>query len=178
MKLDTSITFTSERLKFVIVNENYKEDIFRELTDTVAKFLPFIPTHKLEDTQGFIDYSLNQLELGKDITLVATDINSGKFIGCCGIHDICDESISLGIWLKESASGKGYGVEIIKALEQFVFDNLSVEYLIYNVEQNNKASINIAEKLGYIYNSSFVRNISEEKILNMLQYRKNNSNKE
>ncbi len=177
MKLDTSITFTSERLKFIIVNENYKEDIFKELTDEVAKFLPFIPTHKLEDTQGFIDYSLNQLKLEKDITLIATDINTGEFIGCCGIHDICNESISLGIWLKESASGKGYGVEIIKALEQFVFNNIPVDYLIYNVEKNNVASINIAEKLEYVYNNSFVRNISEEKILDMLQYRKNNLNK-
>lgn len=174
MKLDTSITFLSERLKFIVVSENYKYDIFSELTDNVAKFLPFIPTYKIEDTQGFIDYSLNQLHLGKDITLVATDRNSGEFIGCCGIHDICEQSISLGIWIKESASGKGYGSEIIKALEHYVMDHLPVEYLIYNVEKNNQASIKIAEKLGYIYNSSFVRNISETKILNMLQYRKVN----
>jgi len=172
MKFDTTLTFSSDRLKFIIVNDQYVEDIFRELTPTVAKFLPFIPTGKKEDTFGFVAYSLGQLEQQKDITLLATDKETGEFIGCCGIHDMGEESISLGIWLKESANGKGYGTEIIKALEQFVFDSIPVDYLIYNVEKDNQGSIHIAEKLGYVYHNSFVRNISEEKVLNMLQYRK------
>ncbi|MDM1408938.1 GNAT family N-acetyltransferase [Myroides sp. DF42-4-2] len=177
MKFDTTLTFSSDRLKFIIVNEQYVDDIFRELTPTVAKYLPFTPTQKKEDTFGFVAYSLGQLEKQQDITLLATDRQTGEFIGCCGIHDINEESISLGIWLKESASGKGYGKEIIKALEQFVSDHMTVDYLIYNVDQDNKGSINIAEKLGYVYHHSFVRNISEEKILNMLQYRKDNPSK-
>ncbi|WHT39219.1 GNAT family N-acetyltransferase [Myroides sp. mNGS23_01] len=119
-------------------------------------------------------YSLGQLEKQKDITLLATDNQTGEFIGCCGIHDICDESISIGLWIKESANGKGYGKEIVRALEQFVFDHLAVDYLIYNVERNNAGSINIAEKLGYAYHSNFERNISEEKVLDMLHYRKAN----
>ncbi|WP_413512884.1 GNAT family N-acetyltransferase [Myroides odoratus] len=172
MKFDATLSFSSDRLKFIIVNDQYVDAIFNELTPTVAKFLPFIPTGKKEDTFGFVAYSLGQLEQQKDITLLATDRNTGEFIGCCGIHDICEESISLGIWLKESASGKGYGTEIIKALEQFVFDQIPVDYLIYNVEKNNHGSIHIAEKLGYSYHSTFIRNISEEKILDMLQYRK------
>ncbi|MHC5202232.1 GNAT family N-acetyltransferase [Myroides sp. LJL119] len=174
MEFNKDIAFDSERLHFQIVHEKFKQDIFNALTPTVAKFLPFIPTGKLEDTQGFIDYSLNQLEKKQDITLVASDKRSGEFIGCCGIHDICNESISLGIWLKESAFGKGYGKELIEALEKFVFLNLDVDYLIYNVEKDNTGSIRIAEKLGYVYHHSFVRNISEQKILNMLSYRKEN----
>ncbi|MDR0228699.1 MAG: GNAT family N-acetyltransferase [Flavobacteriaceae bacterium] len=175
MKLDRSIEIITERLRFIIVNEQYKEDIFRELTPTVAKFLPFIPTGKIEDTQGFIDYSLGQLDKGQDITLLATDKQTGEFIGCCGIHDINEENISLGIWLKESAFGKGYGTELIQGLETYVNQNLPVDYLIYNVEKNNHGSIKIAEKLGYVFHSEFVRNISEDKILNMLQYRKVNN---
>jgi len=174
MKFDTTLTFSSDRLKFIIVNDQYVEDIFRELTPTVAKFLPFIPTQKKEDTFGFVAYSLGQLEKQKDITLLATDNQTGEFIGCCGIHDICDESISIGLWIKESANGKGYGKEIVRSLEQFVFDHLAVDYLIYNVERNNAGSINIAEKLGYAYHSNFERNISEEKVLDMLHYRKAN----
>lgn len=172
MKFETTLTFSSDRLNFTIVSDNNVEDIFRELTPTIAKFLPFIPTNKKEDTYGFVAYSLGQLEQQKDITLVASDRHTGEFIGCCGIHDISEESISLGIWIKESASGKGYGKEIIKALEQFVFDHIPVDYLIYNVEKNNAGSINIAEKLGYVYHSTFERIISEEKKLDMLHYRK------
>lgn len=174
MKFDTTLTFSSDRLKFIIVNDQYVEDIFNALTPTVAKFLPFIPTGKKEDTYGFVAYSLGQLEKEKDITLLATDKETGEFIGCCGIHDICEESISIGLWLKESANGKGYGTELVKALEQFVFDHLAVDYLIYNVERNNAGSINIAEKLGYAYHSSFERKISEDKVLDMLHYRKEN----
>lgn len=177
MGFSKDIQFTTERLSFEVVKDAFKEDIFRELTPTVAKFLPFIPTGKIEDTQGFIDYSLDVLAKGTDITLVATDKNTNEFIGCCGIHDVNEESISLGIWLKESAFGKGYGSELITGLESYVNDNLGVDYLIYNVEKNNHGSIKIAEKLGYVYNNDFVRNISEEKILNMLQYRKDNVKK-
>ncbi|MGL4583361.1 MAG: GNAT family N-acetyltransferase [Flavobacterium sp.] len=177
MGFSRDIQFSSDRLSYLIVNDSFKEDIFHALTPTVAKFLPFIPTGKIEDTQGFIDYSLGVLDQGTDITLVAVDKDTKEFIGCCGIHDINDESISLGIWLKESAFGKGYGQELITALETYVNQNLPVDYLIYNVEKDNHGSIKIAEKLGYIYHSDFVRNISEEKILNMLQYRKDNKKK-
>ncbi|AJH15633.1 GNAT family N-acetyltransferase [Myroides profundi] len=177
MGFSRDIQFSSDRLSYLVVNDSFKEDIFRELTPTVAKFLPFIPTGKIEDTQGFIDYSLGVLDQGTDITLVAVDKETKEFIGCCGIHDVNEESISLGIWLKESAFGKGYGQELITALETYVNENLTVDYLIYNVEKNNHGSIKIAEKLGYIYHSDFVRNISEEKILNMLQYRKDNKKK-
>ena len=177
MGFSRDIQFSSDRLSYLVVNDSFKEDIFRELTPTVAKFLPFIPTGKIEDTQGFIDYSLGVLDQGTDITLVAVDKETKEFIGCCGIHDVNEESISLGIWLKESAFGKGYGQELITALETYVNENLTVDYLIYNVEKNNHGSIEIAEKLGYVYHSDFVRNISEEKILNMLQYRKDNKKK-
>ncbi len=177
MGFSRDIQFSSDRLSYLVVNDSFKEDIFRELTPTVAKFLPFIPTGKIEDTQGFIDYSLGVLDQGTDITLVAVDKETKEFIGCCGIHDVNEESISLGIWLKESAFGKGYGQELITALETYVNENLTVDYLIYNVEKNNHGSIKIAEKLGYIYHSDFVRNISEKKILNMLQYRKDNKKK-
>ncbi|MDM1442431.1 GNAT family N-acetyltransferase [Myroides odoratimimus] len=177
MGFSRDIQFSSDRLSYLVVNDSFKEDIFRELTPTVAKFLPFIPTGKIEDTQGFIDYSLGVLDQGTDITLVAVDKETKEFIGCCGIHDVNEESISLGIWLKESAFGKGYGQELITALETYVNENLTVDYLIYNVEKNNHGSIKIAEKLGYVYHSDFVRNISEEKVLNMLQYRKDNKKK-
>lgn len=177
MGYSRDISFSSDRLSYLVVNDSYKEDIFNALTPTVAKFLPFIPTGKIEDTQGFIDYSLDVLDKGTDITLIAVDKDTKEFIGCCGIHDINEESISLGIWLKESAFGKGYGQELIKALESYVNENLDVDYLIYNVEKDNHGSIKIAEKLGYIYHSDFVRNISEQKILNMLQYRKDNKKK-
>ncbi|MVX36859.1 GNAT family N-acetyltransferase [Myroides sp. LoEW2-1] len=177
MGFSKDIAFDTDRLHFEIVSEKYKQDIFDALTPVVAKFLPFVPTGKLEDTQGFIDYSLGQLEKGLDITLVASNKETGEFIGCCGLHDINDESISLGIWLKEAAFGKGYGTELIKGLEDYTKDNLDVDYLIYNVEKDNSGSIKIAEKLGYVYHNSFVRNISEEKVLNMLQYRKPNAKK-
>ncbi|MDM1384424.1 GNAT family N-acetyltransferase [Myroides marinus] len=177
MGYSRDINFSSDRLSYQVVNDSYKEDIFNALTPTVAKFLPFIPTGKIEDTQGFIDYSLDVLDKGTDITLIAVDKDTKEFIGCCGIHDINPESISLGIWLKEAAFGKGYGQELIKALESYVNENLDVDYLIYNVEKDNHGSIKIAEKLGYIYHSDFVRNISEQKILNMLQYRKDNKKK-
>lgn len=170
MKFQRDIQFTSQRLHFEIVSDQYVQDIFRELTPEVAKFLPFVPTGKIEDTYGFVSYSLNQLKKGEDITFVVLDRETNSFVGCCGIHEITSESASLGIWLKESASGKGLGTELIEALEDYANEILSVDCLIYNVDKNNKGSIKIAEKLGFVYHKSFLRKVSEEKVLDMLQY--------
>jgi RimJ/RimL family protein N-acetyltransferase len=62
------------------------------------------------------------------------------------------------------------GTELIEALEDYANEILSVDCLIYNVDKNNKGSIKIAEKLGFVYHKSFLRKVSEEKVLDMLQY--------
>ncbi|MEH2435865.1 MAG: GNAT family N-acetyltransferase [Nostoc sp.] len=53
----------------------------------------------------------------------------------------------LGIWLKKSAHGHGFGREAIHVLKDWVDKNLEYNYLSYPVDKRNIPSRKIAESL-------------------------------
>lgn len=103
--------------------------------------------------------------------MVALDSN-GDFVGCCGIHNITEESIELGLWLKKSSQGKGLGTEIITALIKFLEDNFIFKYIVYPVDKENIASKKIPEKLGFIPARKYKKYKDPVTDLNILEYRK------
>jgi RimJ/RimL family protein N-acetyltransferase len=56
-------------------------------------------------------------------------------------------SPELGLWLKESAQGQGFGREVVAALVEWGHATLGKESFIYPVAVQNIASRRIAEKL-------------------------------
>ena len=74
--------------------------------------------------------------------------DGGEFLGCVGLHRPHTRFPELGIWLKKSAQGMGYGSEAIRALKDWADRNLDYVYLVYPVDRNNSASRRIPESLG------------------------------
>ncbi len=171
MTLHADMEILTERLKLVPVNENYKFDIWNESTPEVTEFLPFDRASTVEGTQGFIDFAQMQLRDGKEMAMMILDKDSAEFLGCCGLHDITDTSACLGIWLKASAHGKGYGTESVKGLVDFGQSQMGLQYLSYNVEEENGDSIHIAEKLGFSFFRHFKEPKGDVKIRNMIEMR-------
>jgi [ribosomal protein S5]-alanine N-acetyltransferase len=58
-----------------------------------------------------------------------------------------DDAPELGIWLKKSAQGAGYGYETIQTLVIWAQENLTFTYLRYPVDKRNTASRKIPLKL-------------------------------
>ena len=54
----------------------------------------------------------------------------------------------LGIWIKKSAHGHGYGKEAVVALKEWANENIEYEYILYPVVDENYASRRIPEFLG------------------------------
>jgi RimJ/RimL family protein N-acetyltransferase len=65
-----------------------------------------------------------------------------------GRSEACDtESPELGLWMKESAHGQGFGQEVVAAVAEWAHKTLGKGSFIYPVAVQNTASRRIAEKL-------------------------------
>ena len=141
------VSITTKRLRLIPISPAYREDIFREFTERVARYTYPQPTGDIADTDDFITASIENMEQGMELQFVAVLKRSGEFIGCTGLHDLWGRP-EPGLWLKESAWGKGFGFEIVAALKRWADQNLEHEFLYYPVNERNVASRRISEKLG------------------------------
>ena len=69
-------------------------------------------------------------------------------MGCGGLHHIDTKTPELGVWIKKSAQGNGYGKETIIALKEWADKNLDYEYILYPAVEENYPSRRIPEFLG------------------------------
>ena len=151
--------------------------MFRELTLEVSKYLSFDPTGKIEDTYAYIKNSQADIKNGTNFPVVVINKITKEFIGCSGIHKISSGSPELGIWIKKSAHGQGYGKEIIGGLVHWAEENLEYEYIYYPVARANIASKKVAESVGGILYKEEIHTWPSGKILDELIYRIKNSRK-
>ena len=73
--------------------------------------------------------------------------DTGECLGMTGLEDLDQPSPELGLWLKESAHGQGFGREVVAALIDWAHASLHKDSFIYPVAVQNTASRRIAEGL-------------------------------
>lgn len=171
MILNPDIKIETGRFTLQPVEDLYKDDILEHFTQEVTRFMPFNPQGNREDIVRFVDESKRTLSNNTDLVMVALD-SHGDFIGCCGIHNITEESVELGLWLKKDSQGKGLGTEIITSLIQFLEKNFTFKYIVYPVDEENTASKKIPEKLGFIPAKKYKKYKDPSTDLNIVEYRK------
>lgn len=139
----------SARLTIRPISREHADDIFREFTPQITRFLIAQPTGQFSDTLGYIERAAKERAAGRDLAVVIFETTSGQFLGAGGIHSraIHNEPV-LGIWLKREAHGRGYGREAVAALCDWARQNLDYTGLIYDVDRENTPSRRIAESLG------------------------------
>ncbi|MDM1556441.1 MULTISPECIES: GNAT family N-acetyltransferase [Chryseobacterium] len=171
MILHPDIKINTQHLTLQPVDSSYIDDILKHFTKEVTKYMPFNPKGNKKEIINFVNESKRNLLQNTDLVMVALDSNR-NFIGCCGIHNITEESIELGLWLKKSAQGQGLGTEIITALIMFLEHNFTFKYILYPVDEENIASKKIPEKLGFIPTKKYKKFKDTVTDLNILEYRK------
>ena len=94
------------------------------------------------------------------LAILAKDTD--EFLGCCGLHGRENpREPELGIWLKKSAHGRGFGREAVAAVRDWAERHLIVDAFIYPVDRNNTASRKVAEALGgTIVRSELIKTMS------------------
>lgn len=127
---------------------DYANDIFREFTPEITVYMFPKPPKKIEDTIAFIETSIKENRAGDNLQIVVINKKSKDFLGCGGLHHVNTKTPELGIWIKKSAHGHGYGKETMIALKEWADKNLDYEYILYPVVDKNYPSRRIPECLG------------------------------
>ena len=143
------VEIKTSRLKLLPTSPEFAEDMFKEFTAEVTRYMGPSPSKSIDETLKFIEDSLECMRQGDHLQFVILNRESGEFLGCCGLHGQGKpQTPELGIWIKACAHGNGYGKEAIFGLKRWADENLKYEYLIYPVDRRNQASIRIPEALG------------------------------
>lgn len=171
MILYPDIKIKTEHLTLQPVEDTYIDDILEHFTSEVTRYMPFNPQGNRQDIVNFVNESKRTLSENTDLVMVVLDSN-GDFIGCCGIHNITDESIELGLWLKKNSQGQGFGTEIIKSLIEFLENNFTFKYILYPVDEENIMSRKIPEKLGFSPAKKYKKTKDSAPDLSIVEYRK------
>ncbi|HMS91076.1 MAG TPA: GNAT family N-acetyltransferase [Candidatus Absconditabacterales bacterium] len=134
-------------LQWELLSKKYIQEIFKELTDEVTKYLRVATPQKIEEEEQWIIRSKEKFDQGLQMNFIVTD-TEGDFIGTCGIMDLNTPTPELGLWIKKSARGKGYGKEMIGSLINRLQTHKKIDYIIYRAHTENLGSRKIAEHFG------------------------------
>ena len=146
------------------------EFIFREFNEQVTTYLPVEPSRQITETESFIRNARERLQRGSDLNLVIIKQDSQEFCGCAGLNYLKSKHPHLGIWIKKTAQGRGYGFEAISALKKWAEANLDYQSLIYLVDKNNLPGLKISNYLGGKLTNNYQKATSIGKILDILEY--------
>ncbi|ARV60299.1 GNAT family N-acetyltransferase [Nostocales cyanobacterium HT-58-2] len=167
----SQVEISTNRLLLLPISQKYKEDIFREFTEDITTYMhPRSPKH-ISETESFINDSIVEITNAKHLVVVIVNKSSLEFLGCAGIHEISSEQPELGIWLKKSAHGNGFGLETMNALKQWAEENLDYNYLVYPVDKANTPSRRIPEKLGGQIVREYDKTNLSGRVLHIVEYR-------
>lgn len=140
------ISITTRRLRMQPFRPEDADEAYACITPTLTRYMAFEPAESPAAFAEIWQSWLPKIASGEDITFVIR--HDGAFIGFCGLHRTGDLQPELGIWIRESAHGLGYGREAVEAVAHWASAHLPALAYIYPVATENTASRRIAEGLG------------------------------
>lgn len=120
-------------------------DVFACITPAIAKFMPWEPPSWSE----YVARCEKRVQAPEpdNFSFVIRRLDNRDCLGMASFEDADSVSPEVGLWLKESAHGMGFGREVVAALVAWGHETLGKESFIYPVAVQNTASRRIAEKL-------------------------------
>ncbi len=135
----------TERLIIQPFKALFLEDYFREFTDEVTQYQYPDSFPNLEAANDVLSGFMQAMEQGDMLELVVLGENE-EFLGSIEVFGIQEKTPEIGLWLKSSAQGKGYGYEALRGVMDCLGMGQKYEYIIYEADVRNKPSIRLIEK--------------------------------
>ena len=161
----------TERLRLEPVGEEYSQIIWREFTPAVTRYMIPNPFASLAEAQVFVEACQQTFQRETDLELVILERSSGQFLGMISALGTKKRTPELGIWLKESAWGHGYGSEALRALAAWLWDYAPYPYLLYPVAQANLPSRHLIEACGGRLDNTYTQADAQGQPLETWEYR-------
>ncbi|MFA7308631.1 MAG: GNAT family N-acetyltransferase [Patescibacteria group bacterium] len=170
--MDTSsIVIETDRLILKPISLDYKEEMFAEFTPEITRHMFPSSPEKIEESIEYINGAMGQNKAGTDYIVNIILKDTGEYLGNGGIEEINTKTPELGIWIKKSAHGYGYGREAVAALKKWGEENLKYDYIKYPVVDVNIASRKIPESLGGVIEREYDEVNASGVNLHMVEYR-------
>ena len=149
MRMDLGTTaLLTERLSLKAFALADAPDIFAAVTPTLTRFLRFDPAADPETcAQSRQDWPV-QMAGGTDLYLVARCRSTDAFAGTVSLRHLARPEPMVGVWIKETWHGLGYGGEAVLAMLGWAARELAVAAVAYPVVVENRPSRKLAERLG------------------------------
>lgn len=134
------VVTNSERLK-----RYFPKTLEQNLTPDLSKY--------------FVEKKLKQFRNREEFLFVLKEKENRTVIGLVYIKEIDWETkeAELTYCIGYQYEGKGWMTESISALSQYAFNELELETLRIIVQESNTASIRVAEKCGYIWKRTLLK---------------------
>jgi RimJ/RimL family protein N-acetyltransferase len=146
---DLSHTFiTSARLSMRAFTAADAAESFAEANDHVAKFMSWNPPASETEFRTIWQGGISDMKTGKGLHLVIRLTSTNEFIGTAGLHPADTTLLETGLWIKESAQGRGYGREAVAAVIKWASERFHPSGFLYPVVDENTPSRRLAEALG------------------------------
>jgi ribosomal-protein-alanine N-acetyltransferase len=132
-------------------------EAFRRIAsqEPVLRYLPDSDRMTPEEMEVILNwlidcYSQNSPESIKKLTLPIVLKRSGEIVGWCGIGPLeFDESeYEIYFLIAHEHWGDGLATEASRALLEYAFGDLGLQRIVAVVDQENRASVRVLEKLG------------------------------
>lgn len=140
--------FKSERLVFKCFEEQDVRESYECITPSLTRYLAWEKPRSLEEYAVVWQTWLRQMQKGEEYVFVIRHLQSNKFIGLVGVHQLKTQSPELGIWIREDEHSQAYGREAVYMIAKWISEHFDIEQFIYPVAEQNVASRRIAEALG------------------------------
>ena len=154
--IDINKTWESDHLKYTVVEDAFLGAFLEHLTPEITKYLSFDANGNQPLLKEYIRRSRIEIANGTALVLVILDKATNEFMGSCGLSDINEDSVEIGLWLKASAQGKGYGTEVTQKLIDITRQEINTQSILYAVEKGNDASGVIPTKFGFTHTYDFI----------------------
>jgi RimJ/RimL family protein N-acetyltransferase len=139
------IVIQSPRLQLSHFRMMDAQEIFGCITPAIARFMPWEPP-SWSEYMTRCEKRVQAPEPNK-FSFVIRRLDNRECLGMASLEDADSVSPELGLWLKESAHGQGFGREVVAALVEWGHATLGKASFIYPVAIQNIASRRIAENL-------------------------------
>ena len=139
------VVILSPRLQLSQFQMMDAQDVFGCITSSITRFMPWEPPSWSEYVTR-CEKRVQAPETNK-FSFVIRRLDGGECLGMASLEDAASVSPELGLWLKETAHGQGFGREVVASLLEWGHASLGKRTFIYPVAVQNTASRRIAESL-------------------------------
>ena len=144
----SSVWLSSQRLLLKSFTGDDAREAFLAATPTIARFMSWEPAPSLEAFERIWQSWIPRMRAGTDVSLAVRHKPSLEFLGTAGLHNTDAIEPEVGIWIKESRHGYGYGREAVAMILAFAANDLGKQAVMYPVVEQNGPSRRLAESLG------------------------------